>query len=61
MKLTQEQIRLIADRLDAIVGNNFHDAILTETDLEIEDSDVYEIKKELALSYLEEYTNFQKQ
>ena len=32
MKLTQEQIRLIAERLDVIVGNNFHDAILTETD-----------------------------
>lgn len=49
MKLTQEQIRLIAERLDVIVGNNFHDAILTETDSEIEDSDVYEIKKRTSI------------
>ena len=60
MTLTKEQIIAIADRLDNVIGNHFHDSIIAEVDEEIEDADVYEIKKELALGYLEEYTKFKK-
>lgn len=58
--LTKEEIVAIADRLDNVIGNNFHDAIIAEVDDEIDDADVYEIKKVLALGYLEEWTRFQK-
>jgi len=60
MTLTKEQVIAIADRLDNVIGNHFHDSIIAEVDKEIEDADVYEIKKELALGYLEEYTKFKK-
>jgi hypothetical protein len=60
MTLTKEQVIAIADRLDNVIGNHFHDSIIAEVDKEIEDEDVYEIKKELALGYLEEYTKFKK-
>ena len=60
MTLTKEQVIAIADRLDNVIGNHFHDSIIAEVDEEIEDADVYEIKKELALGYLEEYTKFKK-
>jgi|TARA_B110000914_G_C15509990_1_gene470288 hypothetical protein len=58
--LTKEEIVAIADRLDNVIGNNFHDAIIAEVDDEVDDADVYEIKKVLALGYLEEWTRFQK-
>ncbi len=60
MTLTREQVIAIADRLDNVIGNHFHDSIIAEVDEEIEDADVYEIKKELALGYLEAYTKFKK-
>ena len=59
-QLNNEQIRAIVARLDNVVGNHFHDAICAEVDEEIEDSDVYEIKKRLALDYLEEWQQFTK-
>lgn len=59
--LTKEEIVAIANRLDDVIGNHFHDSIIAEVDEEIEDEDVYEIKKELALGYLEEWTKYQKQ
>ena len=67
-ELTREQIKAIADRLDDVVGNHFHDSVVSALyevgwadfgDSEgISDEDVYKIKKELALGYLEEYQNF---
>ena len=67
-ELTREQIKAIADRLDGVVGNHFHDSVVSALyevgwadfgDSEgISDEDVYKIKKELALGYLEEYQNF---
>lgn len=59
-QLNNEQIRAIVARLDNVVGNHFHDAICAEVDEEVEDSDVYEIKKRLALDYLEEWQQFTK-
>lgn len=59
-QLTKEQIRAIVNRLDNVVGNHFHDAICAEVDEEVEDIDVYEIKKRLALDYLEEWQEFTK-
>ena len=59
-QLNNEQIRAIAARLDNVVGNHFHDAICAEVDEEVEDIDVYEIKKRLALDYLEEWQEFTK-
>ncbi len=61
MTLTREQVIAIADRLDDVIGDHFYDSIIAEVDEEIEDADVYEIKKELALGYLEECTKSQKQ
>lgn len=58
--LTKAEIIAIADRLDDVIGNHFHDSVYAEVDEEIDDADVYEIKKELALGYLEEYTKFKK-
>ena len=55
IKLSKEQIEAIADRLDDVIGNHFHDAIIAEVDGEIDDADVYEIKKVLAEGYLAEY------
>jgi len=58
--LTKAEIIAIANRLDNVIGNHFHDSVCAEVDNEIDDADVYEIKKELALGYLEEYTEFKK-
>ena len=59
-QLNNEQIRAIVARLDNVVGNHFHDAICAEVDEEVEDIDVNEIKKRLALDYLEEWQQFTK-
>ena len=59
-QLNNEQIRAIVARLDNVVGNHFQDAIGAEVDEEVEDIDVYEIKKRLALDYLEEWQEFTK-
>ena len=56
MKLTNEEIIAIADRLDDIIGDHFHDAILSvlferlddfSSDEEISDEDIQRIKDEL--------------
>jgi hypothetical protein len=56
MKLTNEEISAIADRLDGIIGDHFHDAILSvlferednfSSDEEISDEDIQRIKDEL--------------
>ena len=56
MKLTNEEIIAIADRLDGIIGDHFHDAILSvlferlddfSYDEEISDEDIQRIKDEL--------------
>lgn len=68
-RLTNEQVTAIADRLDEIVGKGFHDAVCEElngtawcnfTHLRdgIADEDVYKIKNELALGYLNEYKQY---
>ena len=59
--LTKDEIKEIADRLDNCLGDNFHDLCVNAVGYtEISDSDVYEIKKELALGYLEEWSKYQK-
>jgi len=67
-RLTNEQVKVIVDRLDEVVGNEFHDAICVALnefgwgkfgdDEGIDDSDVYRIKSELALGYLNEYKQY---
>jgi len=67
-KLTREQVSAIADRLDVVVGNEFHDAVCTALndfgwgkfgDGEgISDMDVYRVKNELASGYLKEYQDY---
>ena len=56
MKLTNEEISAIADRLDGIICDHFHDAILSvlferlddfSSDEEISDEDIQRIKDEL--------------
>ena len=54
MNLTKEEISAIADRLDGIIGNHFHDAIwvtLSEREqdynIEVSDEDIKKIKDEL--------------
>ena len=55
MKLTWEEIKDIANRLDEIIGNNFHDAMwntLSERkyidhDSEVSDEDIEQIKEQL--------------
>ena len=56
MNLTKEEIVTIADRLDEIIGNHFHDAIcsiisdreyIDLDDTEVSDEDVRKIKEEL--------------
>tara|TARA_R110002074_G_scaffold10438_4_gene39641 strand:+ start:786 stop:974 length:189 start_codon:yes stop_codon:yes gene_type:complete len=60
MKLTEEEISAIADRLDGIIGDNFHDAMwntISEREFtlsqdyntEVSDEDVRKIKAELKL------------
>ena len=56
MKLTEEEIEAIADRLEEIIGDHFHDAIYislhsgrSDEDLEgeVSDEDIRKIKNEL--------------
>jgi len=54
MNLTKEEISAIADRLDEIVGNHFHDAMWNtiserdvDYDFEVTDEDIEAIKDEL--------------
>jgi len=55
MNLTKEEITAIADRLDEVIGNHFHDAIYdvylqrenSYVDEDYSDEDVKKIKEEL--------------
>ena len=54
MVLTNEEIKSIANRLDEIIGDNFHDAMwntLSERDVdynfEVSDEDILKIKEQL--------------
>jgi len=54
MKLTWEEIKEIANHLDEIVGNNFHDAMYniilqreSYEEVEVSDEDILEIKEQL--------------
>ena len=54
MVLTNEEIKSIANRLDEIIGDNFHDAMwntLSERDVdynfEVSDEDILKIKQQL--------------
>jgi hypothetical protein len=54
MELTWEEIKSIANRLDEIIGDNFHDAMwntLSERDVdynfEVSDEDILKIKEQL--------------
>jgi hypothetical protein len=54
MKLTWEEIKEIAYRLDEIVGNNFHDAMYnviwqrdSDKEVEVSDEDILAIKEQL--------------
>ena len=54
MKLTTEEIKCIALRLDEIIGDNFHDAMWNtiserdvDYDFEVSDEDVMLIKEQL--------------
>ena len=56
MNLTKKEISAIADRLDEVIGNHFHDAICNTINerefsdskyMEISDQDVRRIKDEL--------------
>jgi len=57
MNLTWEEIKEIANRLDEVIGNHFHDAIcdvcvhrlIEDNDYEISDEDILLIKEELKL------------
>jgi len=54
MKLTWEEIKDIANRLDEIIGDNFHDAMWNtisergvDYDFEVSDEDILLIKEQL--------------
>jgi hypothetical protein len=55
MKLTWNEIKEIANRLDEVVANNFHSVIMdvmvermaNENDGDIEDEDIIQIKEQL--------------
>ena len=54
MKLTTEEIKCIALRLDEIIGDNFHDAIwntlseqYVDYSFEVSDEDILKIKQQL--------------
>lgn len=54
MKLTWEEIKKIADRLDEIIGNNFTDAMYnviwereSDEEVEVTDEDIIAIKEQL--------------
>lgn len=66
-QLTKEQVSAIADQLDSVVGNNFHDSVVAALhavgwngwgEEGISDEDVYKVKVELALGYLKEYQDY---
>tara|TARA_R110000824_G_scaffold391328_1_gene589037 strand:- start:1247 stop:1423 length:177 start_codon:yes stop_codon:yes gene_type:complete len=54
MKLTWEEIKDIANRLDEVIANNFHDAMYAtiferegNEELEVSDEDILAIKEQL--------------
>ena len=54
MNLTWEEIKEIADRLDELIGNNFHDAMYnviwqreSDKEVEVSDEDILAIKEQL--------------
>ena len=54
MKLTWEEIKDIANRLDEIIGDNFHDAMYhtlflrdNYEEIEVSDEDIEQIKQQL--------------
>jgi len=54
MNLTWEEIKAIANRLDEIIGDNFHEAIYDtileregNEELEVSDEDILQIKEQL--------------
>jgi shikimate 5-dehydrogenase len=54
MKLTWEEIKDIANRLDEIIGDNFHDAMYNTLflrdsyeEIEVSDEDIEQIKQQL--------------
>ena len=54
MKLTWEEIKSIANRLDEIIGDNFHDAMYNviweregTREVEVSDEDIIAIKEQL--------------
>jgi predicted NUDIX family phosphoesterase len=54
MKLTKSEISAIADHLDEIIGNNFHDAMYnviwqrdSDEEVEVSDEDILAIKEQL--------------
>ena len=54
MKLTWEETKEIANRLDEIIGNNFHDAMYnviwernSDEEVEVSDEDIIAIKEQL--------------
>jgi hypothetical protein len=54
MKLTWEEIKDIANRLDEVVGDNFHDAMCytlflrdSNEEIEVSDEDILAIKEQL--------------
>jgi shikimate 5-dehydrogenase len=54
MKLTREEIKDIANRLDEIIGDNFHDAMYhtlflrdSYEEIEVSDEDIEQIKQQL--------------
>ena len=54
MKLTWEEIKDIANRLDEIIGDNFHDAMChtlflrdSDEEIEVSDEDIEQIKAQL--------------
>ena len=54
MKLTWEEIKDIANRLDEIIGDNFHDAMWNtinerniDYDFDVSDEDILQIKEQL--------------
>lgn len=56
MKLTTEEIESIAEYLDDLIGNNFHDAIMNtiservdDAEDEVSDEDIQKIKNKLKL------------
>ena len=54
MKLTWEEIKDIANRLDEVIGDNFHDAMYhtlflrnSNEEIEVSDEDIIAIKEQL--------------